>query len=185
MNVFQIAWLAWACLWLVLSLSVKRSLRREHLGSLVLTTLPLVLGGLLLAGYRESGGLLDTSVVPRVPAMYWIGIVMTIGGLAFSAWARIYIGRNWSGTVQVKQDHELIRTGPYGFVRHPIYTGMLAAFLGTAVAMDEWRGVLAFGIVLAGLLYRMKLEERWMAETFGGAYADYRKQTKALIPYVC
>lgn len=184
MNPFQTAWLVWGLIWIVLAFSAKRSIRREHLGSLVLTTLPLVIGAILLMGYRSTGNLIDARVTPNLPAFYWIGIALTIGGLAFAVWARLYIGRNWSGTVQVKTDHDLVRTGPYRFVRHPIYTGILTAFFGTGLAMNDWRGVLAYVIVLAGLLYRIKLEERWMIETFGDAYIAYRKHTKALIPLV-
>lgn len=184
MNLFQIAWLAWLLVWLAAAFSAKRSVRREHMGSLLLTTLPLVIGGILLMGYRGTGSIIDASIVPYVQAFYWLGLALTVGGLAFAVWARLYIGRNWSGTVQVKHDHELVRTGPYRFVRHPIYTGLLTAFLGTGMAINEWRGVVAFVVVLAGLLYRVKLEERWMIETFGDAYAAYRQQTKALIPFI-
>lgn len=73
--------------------------------------------------------------------LYWLGLLMVICGLAFAVWARIHLGRNWSGTVTVKEDHELIRSGPYGIVRHPIYTGLLLAIAGTAIVFGEWRAV--------------------------------------------
>jgi protein-S-isoprenylcysteine O-methyltransferase Ste14 len=105
-------------------------------------------------------------------------------GLLFTVWARIVLGRNWSGIVTVKQDHELVTAGPYRWVRHPIYTGLLIAFAGSAIARGEWRGVLAVVIVLAGLWRKLKLEERWMIETFGDAYLRYRAKVRALIPFV-
>ena len=94
------------------------------------------------------------------------------------------LGRNWSGIVTVKQDHELVRSGPYRWVRHPIYTGLLIAFVGTAISRGEWRGVLAVLIVFAALWRKLQLEERWMIETFGDAYLRYRAEVRALIPFV-
>jgi protein-S-isoprenylcysteine O-methyltransferase Ste14 len=84
--------------------------------------------------------------------------------------------------VQLKQDHELIEHGPYRHVRHPIYTGLLLAFLGTAVAIGEWRGLLALVIVATSFWRKLRLEERWLGEQFGVAYTDYMRRVRALIP---
>lgn len=89
-----------------------------------------------------------------------------------------------SATVTVKEDHELVRTGPYRFVRHPIYTGLLLGFIGTAVARAEWRGVLAVALVFISLWRKLKLEERWMGETFGARYASYKREVRALVPFL-
>jgi protein-S-isoprenylcysteine O-methyltransferase Ste14 len=86
--------------------------------------------------------------------------------------------------VTVKEDHELIRRGPYALVRHPIYTGLLVGFIGTALVRGEWRGVLAVLMVFAALWRKLRLEERWMSETFGDQYRDYRQHTAALIPFL-
>jgi protein-S-isoprenylcysteine O-methyltransferase Ste14 len=86
--------------------------------------------------------------------------------------------------VQLKQGHELILRGPYQRVRHPIYTGLLLAFLGSALALGELRGLLAFGILAASLWFKLRLEERWMREQFGSAYVDYMRRVKALVPGV-
>jgi protein-S-isoprenylcysteine O-methyltransferase Ste14 len=91
---------------------------------------------------------------------------------------------NWSATVTVKQQHELIRSGPYAIVRHPIYSGILLAFIGSALARGQWRGVLALAIVIVALWRKMRLEERWMSETFGDEYQRYRARTAALIPFL-
>ena len=109
---------------------------------------------------------------------------MLAAGIAFAVWARHYLGRNWSGTVTVKQDHELIRSGPYRLVRHPIYTGLLLAILGTAVAFGEWRGLLAFALLTGSLLLKLRVEERFMGESFPNEYARYRAEVPALIPFV-
>ena len=99
-------------------------------------------------------------------------------------WARVALGRNWSGTVTIKQYHQLIRTGPYSVVRHPIYSGLLLALLGTALAVGETRGLVALaGAFLMGI-FKARTEERFMIEQFGSQYEDYRKRTKALVPFI-
>jgi protein-S-isoprenylcysteine O-methyltransferase Ste14 len=84
----------------------------------------------------------------------------------------------------VKQEHELIRSGPYAHLRHPIYTGLLLALIGSAIVRGEWRGVLAVLIACAALWRKLRLEERWMIETFGDDYRRYREHTAALIPFL-
>jgi protein-S-isoprenylcysteine O-methyltransferase Ste14 len=106
---------------------------------------------------------------------------MVAVGLGFAAWARAHLGQNWSGIVTVKEDHALVRTGPYRAVRHPIYTGLLLALTGTAMAIGEWRGVLAVICALIGLLRKIQVEEKRMSENFP-EYSRYRQQTAALIP---
>jgi protein-S-isoprenylcysteine O-methyltransferase Ste14 len=96
----------------------------------------------------------------------------------------VILGRNWSGVVQLKQDHELIVRGPYSIVRHPIYTGLLLAFLGSALAIGEWRGLLATTIVAGSFWRKLRLEERWLCELFGEQYRAYMQRVKALVPCV-
>ena len=96
----------------------------------------------------------------------------------------MHIGRNWSGTVTFKEGHELVTTGPYALVRHPIYTGLLLAFIGSAVGRGEWRGVLAVFIAFLALWRKLRLEERWMREQFGDAYDAYARRVAALVPYL-
>ena len=107
--------------------------------------------------------------------------MLLAAGLGFAVWARRHLGRNWSASVVVKEDHALIRSGPYRRVRHPIYTGMLLAFLGTAVAVGEWRGLVGFVLAFVSFLLKSRMEEARMAETFP-EYAEYRRHTASLIP---
>ncbi len=122
--------------------------------------------------------------IPRTLAEYWLGVATLSIGLSFSIWARRHLGTNWSGTVTVKVDHELIRTGPYRLVRHPIYTGILVGFLGTAISLSEWRGLAAVALVIIAFSLKIRLEEQWMTETFGDAYRRYCAEVKSLIPFV-
>jgi protein-S-isoprenylcysteine O-methyltransferase Ste14 len=131
-----------------------------------------------------GGGFPFSRFLPPAFDGYWLGVTLIVAGLAFSVWARRHLGRNWSGTVQVKQDHQLICTGPYRFVRHPIYTGILLAFLGTAIVDGPWWGILAVVVGFGSFWRKLTLEERFMRETFGSAYEEYRARTAALIPYL-
>jgi len=86
--------------------------------------------------------------------------------------------------VTIKQDHELVTSGPYAFVRHPIYTGLLLAIGGSAIALGEWRGVVALVLAAAALWMKLRVEERWMREQFGAAYTAYAARVAALVPFV-
>jgi protein-S-isoprenylcysteine O-methyltransferase Ste14 len=178
-------WLAWLIYWRISAYGVKAVQRRESPASRAAHIVPLVIGSVLL-WMRDipGGGVLFERFLPRSYAAYWTGTALVVLGLAFSVWARIHLGRNWSGTVTVKQEHELVRGGPYAHVRHPIYTGLLLAFIGTAIVRGEWRGVLAVLIIFAALWRKLRLEERYMIETFGDEYRRYREHTAALIPFL-
>jgi protein-S-isoprenylcysteine O-methyltransferase Ste14 len=157
--------------------------RRESSGSRLLHVLPLLLAVGLLWSKRIPVALLNERLFPWVPWEFWIAALITAAGLLFTVWARVYLGRNWSGVVTIKQGHELIDTGPYALVRHPIYTGLLVAFIGSAVALGEWRGLLAVLIAWAALWRKLRLEERWMTERFGEQYVAYCQRVPALVPF--
>ncbi|HEU4952460.1 MAG TPA: isoprenylcysteine carboxylmethyltransferase family protein [Holophagaceae bacterium] len=177
-------WWAWLIYWAVAARGVKAAQRKEGALSRLAHFGPLILAGWMLGADRLPGDVLGTRLWPRTEATFWIGAVLLAGGLGFCVWARRVIGRNWSGTVTVKEGHELVRTGPYALVRHPIYTGLLLAFAGTALVVAEARGVVAVLVVLLALWRKLRLEERWMGETFGEAYAAYRRETPALVPFL-
>jgi protein-S-isoprenylcysteine O-methyltransferase Ste14 len=113
---------------------------------------------------------------------FWIGAVVNLLGLGFSVWARVYLGNNWSRSVTIKQNHELITGGPYGLVRHPIYTGLLIGVLGTAIAIGQVRGLVAFAFIFTSLWFKLRLEERWMRLQFGDVYEQYAQRVPALLP---
>lgn len=176
-------WIAWIIYWWVSSLRVKPVARRESPWSRLAHSLPLAVAAILLIMHSPDNWL-GRSVLPwHGSNRYDTGLAVVAAGLAFSVWARVTLGRNWSATVAVKERHELIVQGPYRFVRHPIYTGILLAFLGTALAQNEWRSALAFVLVWLSLWRKWRLEERFMQDTFGDAYMQYRARTPAVVPY--
>ena len=179
---FPAMWLSWAAYWRVAARGTKVTERRESWGSRLSHILPLLLAAYLLWADRVPIAFLNAPMYAWAPWQFWLAALVAAAGFAFTAWARIHLGRNWSGTVTIKQGHELITTGPYALVRHPIYTGLLLAFVGTAFARGQWRGPLAIVIAWAALWWKLRIEERWMAEQFGGQYEDYKRQVPALVP---
>jgi protein-S-isoprenylcysteine O-methyltransferase Ste14 len=176
-------WLAWLGYWWVSARNVKANRWREPLGSQLVHRVPLLLGAMLLAAPRWVPDVLRTRFLPAGVPVSVLGLVLVAAGLGFSVWARRHLGRNWSGSVVVKEDHLLIRTGPYRHVRHPIYTGLLLAFLGMAVTIGEWRGVLAFVLMFGSLALKGRAEERRMREAFP-EYEQYQRESAAIIPLV-
>ena len=183
-HLFTALWMAWLVYWIVAAVNAKAAVRRESTLSRLAHFGPLVIAWWMLGTDRLPGGFLCGQAWPRSEGTFWAGVALMVLGLGFSVWARIVIGRNWSGSVTVKADHELVRSGPYRLVRHPIYTGLLLGFAGTALAVAEWRGIAAFFLVLVSLWRKLRLEERWMGEVFGARYASYKAEVKALVPFL-
>ena len=180
---FPALWLSWAAYWLLAARRMKATERRESLSSRLLHILPLLFAFWLLWTDRAAGGLLNLRLFGDTAWMFWAAALLTAVGLGFTCWARVHLGRNWSGTVTLKEEHELIEHGPYAIVRHPIYTGLLLAFFGSAFARGDLRGLLAFLIAAAALWRKLRLEESWMVECFGPRYEDYRRRVPALLPF--
>jgi protein-S-isoprenylcysteine O-methyltransferase Ste14 len=182
-QLIGVLWLAWALYWLASALNNKATLRRESLVTRLMYVLPLLIGGVLL-GWRDAPwGWLGARLWPRSLAAYWTGVVVLALGLLFAVWARVHLGRNWSGVVTVKEGHELIRSGPYAYVRHPIYTGLIAAVLGTAIASGTVRAATGVLIIAASFLVKLRREEAFMREAFPGEYERYSAQVPALMPF--
>lgn len=179
---FPAMWMAWIAYWWLASRGVKPVERRESAGSRLLHMVPLAIAAWLLWA-RTVPGALGDRLFPWAPWEFWMGALLTAIGLLFTVWARLHLGRNWSGTVTIKREHELVDTGPYALVRHPIYTGLLVAFIGSALARGEWRGILAVLLAWAALRKKLGLEERWMTERFGEKYVAYRQRVPALLPF--
>lgn len=114
----------------------------------------------------------------------WACTTLLALGLAFSWWARIHLGALWSGWITRKTDHRVVASGPYGIVRHPIYTGLLLAVYATAAAKGTIPGLLGAVLVTLGIWMKARLEERWLREELDpGAYDDYRRKVPMLVPF--
>ena len=177
-------WLVAGLVWVVAALAVKRTERRQTSGSRRTHILLMLIAALLLFDNRLNIGPLNRRFLPYGLFAQYVGLLLTAFGIGFSVWARFYLGANWSASVTVKQSHQLVRTGPYRIVRHPIYTGFLLAALGTAVAVGQYRCLLATLIAAFAWAAKSRVEEQFMTAQFGGAYEAYKRNVKALIPFV-
>jgi protein-S-isoprenylcysteine O-methyltransferase Ste14 len=181
---FPILWFAFIAFWIAMARGGKAVAEREGVYSRLSHYLPLAIAIYLIAAPHVPIAILGERFVPLRLWPVRLGAALTFAGIAFAIWARVWIAGNWSSDVTLKRDHELVVDGPYAFVRHPIYTGILVALAGTAFAVGEWRGVL--GVALAGAAYRRKLtiEEAVMRRQFGEAYARYAERVPALVPFI-
>ena len=185
-QALAVLWLAWVLYWLWSAARTKTTQRRESLASRLSHVLPLLLGVWLIFTPRLAvPGLawLSRPLLPQSDARSLIALLLVAAGLAYTVWARVHLGANWSGSVTQKQQHELIRSGPYAQVRHPIYTGLVLALIGSALACGEPRGLVGLAIVVVAFVRKLRIEERFMGELFPQQYAGYRAEVPALVPF--
>ena len=180
---FTVFWVAFFVYWQVMAINVKKTERLESAASRLMRML-LFVAGVVLISFRLPAAWLNLQLWPQGLVSFWTGFGITLAGLLFCVWARVHLGRNWSRSVTVKQDHELIVTGPYALVRHPIYSGLLLALAGTVLAVGQLRAVLGLAPIAISLWYKLRLEEKWMREQFGAKYEEYRNRVAALAPWV-
>ncbi len=182
-SLFVLMWGGWLAVWNVMARRAKVVAQQESAVSRLTHIVPLLIAACLLVAHVPLPFLNERFVPPALWSAT-VGAALTFAGLAFAIWARFVIAGNWSSYVELKQDHELIIAGPYRLVRHPIYTGLLLAFVGSALAVGEWRGVLAVAIVAVSFWRKLRLEETVMRGQFGEAYARYAARVPALVPFV-
>jgi protein-S-isoprenylcysteine O-methyltransferase Ste14 len=184
LSLIHYAWSAIGVVWILGLVTTKRTVRAEPAAAR-LFHLALVLSGMyLLAGGSLHSSWLDARILPRSQVLDIVGLTFTFGGCLFAIWARIVLGSNWSGRVTVKEGHELTIAGPYAIVRHPMYTGLLLAALGTGITIGEARCILGFAMLVLAFIAKIGQEEQLMLEIFPQAYPPYRLRVKALIPGV-
>jgi protein-S-isoprenylcysteine O-methyltransferase Ste14 len=102
--------------------------------------------------------------------------------LSLTVWARRHLGKYWSATITLKQGHRVIQTGPYAWVRHPIYSGLILALSGTAIYIGTLQSFLGLGFLVASFMRKLSLEERWLREHLGDEYGRYQHRVKAVVP---
>ena len=177
-------WVVFYLFWIVAAFRTKRTEKRENLAGALGYRIPAVVAFWLLTGARLLGPPFATRVIPKGALIAWLAMASSVAGLATCLWARVTLGRNWSSVVVVKQEHELIQAGPYRFVRHPIYTGMIALFLANVLLSGRLGGVLGLVCLLISFYLKLLREERFMLEQFPTQYRDYCRRVKRLIPFV-
>ncbi len=170
-----VVWVLFSIYWLISAAGAKESSRTRRTrppGLLII-----VLGFVLLRIFRAD------ALTVHNPILQTVGAILLVCGLGLAVWARIYLGRNWGMPMTQKDEPELVTSGPYHFVRHPIYSGILLALLGTSLATEIY-WLISLGVMGVYFIYSARVEEKIMTTSFPATYPSYRLKTKMLIPFV-
>lgn len=167
--------------WLVAAVWADRTERRPQLRVELGYRAIQIVAAVLLFAPRYYGGSIQLWCVGRIGA--WVCVALVAVGMAIAWWARIHLGRLWSGHITRKADHRIVDTGPYALVRHPIYTGLLLGLAATAAVKGTAAGLLGFVLFGLGFYLKARIEERWLSQELGaGAYAEYQRRVPMLLP---
>jgi protein-S-isoprenylcysteine O-methyltransferase Ste14 len=176
------AWTIWAVWWLAMAFFSKSTKRRESAMQRIEHLLPAMLGFALVFRDGFGGTWLALPIRAANSVLLILCVIATIFGLLFAVWARLILGSNWSGTVTIKTNHQLIRRGPYRWIRHPIYTGMLAALLATAMIQGLLSGMIGFALVWLALFRKARREELFLSQEFGEGFMEHRQHKGMFLP---
>jgi|SRR3984957_10098193 protein-S-isoprenylcysteine O-methyltransferase Ste14 len=175
-------WILFAAYWLASALKRKKTKQRESIVHRLGYILPMVVVIYVLYNTRFAFEWLSTYFVPHTPEVQWGGVAVMVVGLGIACWARVHLGTNWSGVVTLKEGHELIRTGPYRNIRHPIYTGILIGFLGFAIVGGQVRGLIVMAAVWLSFFIKARREEKFLAQEFGPKFDEHTQHTGMFLP---
>jgi len=175
-----ILWLLWLAYWLIEARNTAPTLKSESLLTAVVYRGATVVGIVLIFGLKRQ----RTELWPVSVVLLCIAATLMLCGFAFAIWARRHLGRYWSARVTLKEGHQLIESGPYGLVRHPIYAGLLLSMAATVVTIGTLQSVCGYALLVGALIFKLGAEERLLTAHLGPAYQDYQKRVKALIPGV-
>jgi protein-S-isoprenylcysteine O-methyltransferase Ste14 len=176
--VILIVWAAFWIYWLAASVGVKTGQSRWGQFAGIRVGLVLVVLFLLRLGVLRGHATMNNG-----PWLEGIGLAVFLLGLALAVWARVYIGRNWGMPMTEKAEPELVTTGPYHTIRHPIYSGMILAMIGTTIAVSLY-WLIAVALLGGYFIYSAVMEERYMVKRFPEAYSRYKRSSKMLIPFI-
>ena len=175
-------WIVFVVCWAVGALKTRKTVSQESLASRWGILLLNLLGFVLVFGDLSSIGILGHRIVHRTYALAFVAVVLIWIGIAIALWARWHLGQFWSGRITLKEDHELIRTGPYAYFRHPIYSGLDLAAAGSALAIDRWRCVVGAALIVLGFWIKARKEESLLTAQFGEAFQKHCRKTGFLFP---
>ena len=182
-TIIVLCWAIFALYWLISSFSQKPLAEKTSFASRTVQLLFMIIAFNFTI---QSAQLYPLSImlIPDSLVITIVGIALCVPGLITCIWARRTLAGNWSSLPVLKKDHDLVQDGPYKFVRHPIYTGFLLMFLGTALAIGRLGGFIGFAVCFVGFWIKLRQEEALMIKRFKGNYLSYKKRVKALIPYL-
>jgi protein-S-isoprenylcysteine O-methyltransferase Ste14 len=175
-------WLILALVWLALAFTIKGVKRSESIRERILHIVPLLVSFWLVFGDTRYLPWLHFRLLPDAPYVWWAGLLITAVGMAIAIWARLTLGTDWSGMVTLKENHELIRTGLYSRIRHPIYTGILLGLVGSGMIRGQLRDLIGFVFLLTTLHFKAKREEVFLHQEFGSSFVEHQRRTSMFLP---
>jgi protein-S-isoprenylcysteine O-methyltransferase Ste14 len=179
-----IIWAVFIAYWILSAVRDRSPFKRKScpLSNLSYMAVPIAIW--VIAASLAAPWLLTAHFLPDTIIFAILGLLITGAGIGFAIWARIHLGRNWTGQPAIREDHRIIRTGPYAIVRNPIYSGLVLALIGTAIATGSVTSLCIVVLVLVVFIIKIRTEETLLREEFGEEYDRYRREVKALIPFV-
>ena len=178
-----ILWLAWAAYWIAAARRTAANRRTESLLTGASYRIPLLIGIILMVSSNLPLREMEFVLWPLNPFILGTADILTIAGLSLAVWARLHLGKYWSGRITIKEGHRVIQTGPYALVRHPIYSGLIVALLGTVISLGTVQAFFGFAFIFVSFLRKFTLEEIWLQSHFGSEYELYQQRVGALIPH--
>ncbi|MFY9910247.1 MAG: isoprenylcysteine carboxylmethyltransferase family protein [Candidatus Sulfotelmatobacter sp.] len=178
----EVPWIVFMVYWAIGALKTRRTAKKESFVARYGVMALEVAGFALLFDDDVTSGILNRRAFNLPHGLRFSGIVLIWIGIALALWARWHLGQYWSGRITIKEDHKLIRTGPYTRLRHPIYSGLELAAIGSALAIDQWRCVIGVCIIVTGFWIKAKREEAMLGAQFGADFQEHRRHTGFLFP---
>jgi protein-S-isoprenylcysteine O-methyltransferase Ste14 len=178
----EVPWIVFCVYWAIGALRTRKTVSQESAASRYAVLLLEIAGYVLVFSDAAETGILSYRIVPRTYGVTIAGVALTWIGIGLALWARWHLGQNWSARVTLKEGHQLIRTGPYAYFRHPIYSGLDLAAIGAALAIDRWRCVAGVALIILGYWIKARKEESMLARQFGEAFREHCRHTGFLIP---
>lgn len=178
----QVPWIVFLIYWIARAFNTRATRAKEPFASRYGVLAVEIAGYLLIFGVRTRIAFLEARVFSHSFARAVVGVILTWAGIALTIWARRHLAENWSARVTIKEGHQLIRSGPYAHFRHPIYSGLILATIGSALAIAKWRCVFGLCLVVAGYWFKARKEEAMLEQQFGEPFREHKKHTGFLIP---
>ena len=183
-KLLTIIWIAWVISWIVASFWSGRTKAHVPIGEAWVYWLPIVFGSIMLLPVTERELGARQLYHPGESGTYLAAAVVVIG-ISFTWWGRIHLGRFWSNAITHKEDHRIIDTGPYGVVRHPIYTGQIIGLFASGLAIATWTAMVGVLLIAFGQWQKARLEERFLSAELGAeAYGAYSRRVPMIVPFL-
>jgi protein-S-isoprenylcysteine O-methyltransferase Ste14 len=183
-RIIMCSWSLWTLYWFGAALWNRQAVLRKESQASWLSWRLLTVAAWIFLLLPMDVAVLRLRLVPSTDLWACLGLGLHLAGLLYSVWARLTLGSNWSSKVTIKEGHQLIRSGPYAYTRHPIYTGIIMGGVGTAVVMGDLQAWLGVGFLIGAFQQKLSVEERFMRDQFGSSYDSYAAKVKRLIPFL-